>query len=153
MKTIFTIVTLLFSVVLSAQTIESFSIDSGGASSENGIHILYTIGEVNVHEYGVGNISLSEGFINGNVTSSTLGVEDEDMLDQKISIYPNPASTYINIKSQTPITSVEIFDAIGRKVITKNETTKLRVDLLTSGVYVLKVISENEIFTKRIIIK
>lgn len=48
-----------------SQTIEKFSIDSGGAStSAGGIQILYTIGEVNVAESSVGNIQVSEGFIN-----------------------------------------------------------------------------------------
>ena len=99
MKPIFLIVTFLFSVVLSAQTIANFSIDNGGVSSENSIKILYTIGEVNIQEHSVGNIILSEGFINGNITSSTLGLEDEDLLGQKIIVYPNPVSDIINIKT------------------------------------------------------
>lgn len=49
----------------SAQTIEKFSIDSGGASTTvDGIQILYTIGEVNVQELNTASISVSEGFIN-----------------------------------------------------------------------------------------
>jgi len=49
-----------------AQTIEKFSIDSGGASATSGgIEILYTIGEVNVQELSAGTVSISEGFING----------------------------------------------------------------------------------------
>lgn len=47
------------------QSIEKFSIDSGGASASAGdIEILYTIGEVNVQERSTGTIQLSEGFIN-----------------------------------------------------------------------------------------
>lgn len=50
------------------QTIEKFSIDSGGASAAaGGIEILYTIGEVNVQELSAGNIQVSEGFINANM--------------------------------------------------------------------------------------
>ncbi|WP_040280939.1 hypothetical protein [Psychroserpens damuponensis] len=64
-----TITTLLFlSLVMffgNAQTIEKFSIDSGGASvSTGGIQILYTIGEVNVQELSTSSMSISEGFIN-----------------------------------------------------------------------------------------
>lgn len=48
-----------------SQTIEKFSIDSGGASATaGGIQILYTIGEVNVAERTAGNLHISEGFIN-----------------------------------------------------------------------------------------
>lgn len=45
-----------------AQTIEKFSIDNGGASTTNGnIQVLYTIGEVNVQETVIDNVIISEG--------------------------------------------------------------------------------------------
>jgi len=48
-----------------SQTIQKFSIDSGGASATaGGIQILYTIGEVNVQELSAGTVQISEGFIN-----------------------------------------------------------------------------------------
>jgi len=66
MKTILTLFSLFFAISFgNAQTIEKFSIDSGGASaSEGGIQILYTIGEVFVQEYSTPTLSVSEGFIN-----------------------------------------------------------------------------------------
>ena len=65
LKFISTILTLLLIVFAKAQSIEKFSIDSGGASaSTGGIEILYTIGEVNVQELNAGGIIVSEGFIN-----------------------------------------------------------------------------------------
>ncbi|WP_299271863.1 hemagglutinin protein [uncultured Psychroserpens sp.] len=48
-----------------AQTIEKFSMDSGGASTlVGGIEILYTLGEVAVQELNTGAVAVSEGFIN-----------------------------------------------------------------------------------------
>ncbi len=63
------IITLLVSCLITfmstAQSIEKFSIDSGGASaSTGGIEILYTIGEVNIAEHSTATVSVSEGFIN-----------------------------------------------------------------------------------------
>lgn len=56
---------LLISIITNAQSIEKFSIDSGGASTTaGGIEILYTIGEVNVQEISTATVSVSEGFIN-----------------------------------------------------------------------------------------
>lgn len=53
------------SISINGQTIEKFSIDSGGASATEGnIQILYTIGEVNVQELNTSSFSISEGFIN-----------------------------------------------------------------------------------------
>ena len=66
MNTKFTFLAILLtSFICNAQTIEKFSIDSGGASVTIGdIQILYTIGEVNVQEYSTATLSISEGFIN-----------------------------------------------------------------------------------------
>lgn len=66
MKKIIIVLSVLSLVKLSnAQTIEKFSIDSGGASATAaGIEILYTIGEVVVQEFSSASISVSEGFIN-----------------------------------------------------------------------------------------
>ncbi|MTE26066.1 hemagglutinin protein [Winogradskyella sp. ZXX205] len=51
-----------------SQTIEKFSIDSGGASTTTGgIEVLYTLGEVHVQELNTASISVSEGFINSDL--------------------------------------------------------------------------------------
>lgn len=66
-----TSLSILFLFYLSGytQTIEKFSIDSGGAYSAAGnLQVIYTIGEVNVHEANAGNTQLSEGFINASLT-------------------------------------------------------------------------------------
>ena len=71
MKTIVTILSMAISITVQAQSIEKFSIDSGGASaSADGIQILYTIGEVNVQEYSNASLSVSEGFINADLKIS-----------------------------------------------------------------------------------
>jgi len=65
MKKIATTLLLLIAITVTSQTIDKFSIDSGGATATaGGIEILYTIGEVNVQELNAGVISVSEGFIN-----------------------------------------------------------------------------------------
>lgn len=69
MKTIITILSIItIGIMAQAQSIEKFSIDSGGTSATaGGIQILYTIGEVNVQELSAGGISISEGFINADL--------------------------------------------------------------------------------------
>lgn len=53
-----------FTKTIAAQTIDKYSIDSGGASaSAGGIQVLYTIGEVVVQEYDTPTLLVSEGFI------------------------------------------------------------------------------------------
>ncbi|MGH1388337.1 hemagglutinin protein [Kordia sp.] len=58
------LIILLVSYCGFAQTIEKYSIDSGGGSvTSGGIEILYTIGETNVQEHTTTTLSVSEGFI------------------------------------------------------------------------------------------
>ena len=64
MKTKIFLMAFFLSQIALSQTIVKSSIDNGGASVSNAsIELLYTIGEVNVQEVTVGNISISEGFI------------------------------------------------------------------------------------------
>jgi len=69
MKATLSILSCLLLVAIGfGQTIEKFSIDSGGATANaGGIEILYTIGEVNVQELSAGTNQVSEGFINGSM--------------------------------------------------------------------------------------
>ena len=56
---------LLMPFLVNSQTIEKFSIDSGGISKIAGnFQVLYTIGEVNVQELSTAMMNVSEGFIN-----------------------------------------------------------------------------------------
>lgn len=65
MRNYFGIILLCILCEVHAQTIEKFSLDSGGASaSAGGIEILYTIGEVAIQESSTPTLSISEGFIN-----------------------------------------------------------------------------------------
>lgn len=67
---------------------------------------------------------------------SFLGVTDVNKT--KIQIYPNPAKDVVNLKSDNPIRSVEIYDSLGR--IVKNEVSKtINISELVKGIYFLKV--------------
>jgi len=145
---------ILFNFVSNAQSIASFSIDSGGLNITNSnVKILYTFGEVNVQENVVGNISLSEGFVNSNIVSETLGVDDANFLEDQISIFPNPATEIINISSTLTIEKVQLFDVLGKKILTTKEITQIQIDHLTTGVYLLKVTTEQGLLVKRLIIQ
>ena len=61
----------------------------------------------------------------------------------KISIYPNPASGYINISSTEKISSIEITDLLGKILIMQNSTQtaiyKIDINNLKQGIYLVKV--------------
>lgn len=132
------------------QSIEKFSVDSGGASSQIGnLGILYTIGEVNVQEANVANIIISEGFINPD-NSGALSVTS--FLINDIIVYPNPASEFVHLKTKKPIDSIEIYNILGGKVL-KTTDQKIDVNNLQSGLYFIKMYSGNKQLTKKIVIE
>jgi len=154
MKKYLTFIMILYiSTYSQAQTIEKYSIDSGGANiTAGGIEILYTIGEVNVQELSSGTIFISEGFINSSI-SNTLGVNEVGINDKNIVIYPNPTSDYINIKTNLLLEKVELFDALGKSMLKTKYVNKIPVNNLSKGIYILKIYSENKSINKKIIIE
>lgn len=89
------------------------------------------------------------------VADATASVND--VFASKISVYPNPASDNITIKSvdQTQFDSIELYNILGSKVVSTtsliNDT--LNVSDLASGVYLLKVNAGVQSATKRIVIQ
>jgi xylan 1,4-beta-xylosidase len=74
----------------------------------------------------------------------------------KLSIYPNPAKDRISIYSGFPFNTIEIFSMNGKMVFqNKNEATQSSVlELnLNSGMYVLKVSSEKEVASSKLLIE
>lgn len=88
------------------------------------------------------------------VTGSVLSTQDIKN-KETINIYPNPTKGDVNIKADSKIKSIEIYDAQGRivqKQININSlATQISLRNNISGVYIIKVITEKEIFTKKII--
>lgn len=152
MKSLTLFIIALISQLALSQTIERFSIDNGGTlASVGNIEIIYTIGEVNVQEFNIGGIQVSEGFINGGLLE-TLAIQ-QPVLQSSIVVYPNPTSETINISSTIPINKIELYDLLGKLVLTTKEVNKVKINQLETGTYFLKLISEKGNVIKKIIIK
>ena len=87
--------------------------------------------------------------------SSPLSVEDQLLNDMVI--YPNPAQDILNIKlTSAESATVTIFDLNGRAVLTSSLTepqTRLAIDRLQAGVYVVEVTGEVGIIVEKLIKK
>lgn len=152
MKSLTLFIIALISQLALSQTIERFSIDNGGTlASVGNIEIIYTIGEVNVQEFNIGGIQVSEGFINGGLLETL--VIQQPVLQNSIVVYPNPTSETINISSTIPINKIELYDFLGKLVLTTKEVNKVKINQLETGTYFLKLISEKGNVIKKIIIK
>lgn len=139
-----------------AQTIEKFSIDSGGNSTSNGnIIVLYTIGEVNVQELNAGNILLSEGFISPDF-GETLNIGYEDSTGNQLLLYPNPAKDLVIIDN-LPHGEIQmiVFDVNGKELVSKianTQTARIDTSNLPNGVYIVQFDHNGYITHKKLVV-
>ena len=67
---------------------------------------------------------------------------------QAFRLYPNPCTTKLNVSSEEKISKMEVFDALGNKVLI-SETPELNTSSLVPGIYFLKVFAVSGISTQR----
>jgi hypothetical protein len=81
-----------------------------------------------------------------------LNVDDVTSADSQ-SIYPNPASTHINIQTEnTPLGDVRIYNILGQEVLhttTQKISLQINTSALPSGVYFV----QTAVTTQRIIVQ
>lgn len=96
----------------------------------------------------------------GKATNETTAIKELDT--KSISIFPNPASNYIQIKgieNTSLVKTLEVYNIIGRKLISKeiNSSNDLNVNIQNyeSGIYLVKLFDEtkNIFYTKTFIKK
>lgn len=86
--------------------------------------------------------------------TDALGVNDQN-LETSISMYPNPASEFINIAlsdSQT-IIAIDCYDVFGKKVLKTTQNEQMDVSSLQSGLYFIKIKTDLGSVTKKIIVQ
>jgi photosystem II stability/assembly factor-like uncharacterized protein len=88
-----------------------------------------------------GNIIYSDTY---QYTTGTLSLTEFD-LEQEISIYPNPATVFVNIKSNISekVKSIEFYNALGQRIYYENvfniSDIKINVSNFRKGLYFIKV--------------
>lgn len=92
--------------------------------------------------------------------TSNIGVEESEFVNANTVVYPNPANDYLVVKTKEGIriTDVEIFDVTGALVRTENSLNKLShqingVDNLPTGLYLIKVTTDQGITTRKVMFK
>jgi endonuclease I len=75
---------------------------------------------------------------------------------QEFKIYPNPAKDQVNVSMKVNTdTRIEIYNILGIRVFTKiiNESTALDISSLKSGLYLFKIIQNDSVTTKKLIVE
>lgn len=100
--------------------------------------------------------------VNGNIfyfdqmsvtLDSTLGTAKNTL--EGVSVYPNPANDFVNVNSVNG-GDISVFSTIGTKVLSAKATSashQLNVSGLSSGVYLLELVSEGKMSVTKLVIK
>ena len=87
------------------------------------------------------------------ISSDQLAVNQFDA-SSAASVYPNPVKSVLNIQNSTVITSAKVFNILGQQVIAKNigaNLGQLDMSALPSGTYIVKVVSNEQTKTIKVI--
>ena len=83
-----------------------------------------------------------------NTTLST-----NDISSNSFRVYPNPASSEINIQSNVQISHIELYDLLGKLILRKFESPKtINVNNINPGLYLLNIYTGNNKTVKKVII-
>jgi hypothetical protein len=83
----------------------------------------------------------------------------EDYLQSRVSLYPNPANDVINVQctmNNVQVTALEVFDVYGKLINTVSvidNPTRINVSSLASGIYFVRVTTEQGVATKSFVKK
>lgn len=119
-----------------------------------------TIGDY-VVTYSVGPTSLTNAptrFYNSTqnieITTSTLGLETFDSLTFKI--FPNPTKNIVNIKSNTVISNIKLYNLLGQEMLAQdinNRQSSVDLSNLSSGSYLMSIYVEGKKVSTKYVIK
>lgn len=86
-----------------------------------------------------------------NSTTSTLATAEVKKIE--FSIYPNPVTDILTIKTQEKILNVAVYDASGKVVNTQLNNGQINVSALPNGVYILKAVTDKGVYQQKLIKK
>lgn len=83
----------------------------------------------------------------------TVGITKNTALENKVSIYPNPASNFVQIYTDLQVTNLRVLSLNGQLISESMNTKKIDVENLKPGLYVLRITATEGTVTKRLVIK
>lgn len=75
--------------------------------------------------------------------SPLLATVDANQSAKKLSVYPNPTNGEVNIVSKSNVKNVQLLDMNGKVIKNFSSTKQLNISSVGSGVYLLKVTTED----------
>jgi len=87
------------------------------------------------------------------LVNQNLSINNNNWLCQKIQVYPNPTSDYINISftNQIEINTVSIYNALGQLVFDTNKFENIYISELSAGLYYLSINTNKGVVNKTMV--
>lgn len=129
------------------------------AESADSIHT--SVNEANISELGFDNQTIHLAFVNRTNNGFKLYLDDIRVVEEdpaaihenelvQVNIYPNPASGYINISGMNDIERVQVISLDG-KVLIESTESKININSLMSGNYIVLIEGDNSIARETIV--
>ena len=151
MKRLNSILFICFSFLISeSQTIDPYHISFTGNSISNGNYTLdYSLGEILIETLSDSSFYCTQGLLQPNY-NSLIGIEE--ITDKSVTVYPNPTSDKITIKSPLKIKTI-IFNPLG-EIVGKYNSEIISLFNFPKGIYYIKIYDfKNELVKTKTIIK
>lgn len=87
------------------------------------------------------------------VDRSTLAVNEVASKKSSLSLFPNPTTDFITLKTDAKINAVSVVDIMGRKLNVKLDGNKVNVQSLPSGTYLINIETKDGISTEKFVKK
>ncbi len=89
----------------------------------------------------------------GNVVVGPVSLSTTRFDAAMVQVYPNPVSNMLHIQTSSIVSGVELYTISGRLVTRQNNSNSIDMSQLASGMYLLKVTSEGQSITQKVIKK
>lgn len=96
---------------------------------------------------------------NGKVVEKTLTVISSslaataDVKKLELSIYPNPTTEILNVKTLDKVLEVSVFDVTGKQINAKFVNGQINVNALLKGNYILRIVTDRSVYQEKFIKK
>lgn len=105
-----------------------------------------------VYVFSVCNASLSD--LLGPVSFTTEELSVKSNYFSEFLVYPNPTNSLVNLKSAYPIKNISLYNILGKKIYSadpNNLQTKVNLNQLSSGVYLLQIKINEQVKTVKLL--
>jgi len=82
-----------------------------------------------------------------------LGVKQNSLIDNSVSVSPNPTSGVVTVNSASEVQAITVFDTTGKQVLSESNTITVNLSNQAKGVYLVQVQTENGSATKKVIVE